>query len=121
MWLRKEGANSSTNVERLLITKRRFHDELYVNRLLLSSVPLGKPRTPGGDHPDVADTYNNIGLVYKAQGDYPMALEVYRKALRIWLKALGDGRGCALASDVAEAINALAVWHIDVFNCAGFH
>ena len=38
----------------------------------------------------VATSYNNIGLVYKSQGNYPKALEMYQKALGIWLEVYGE-------------------------------
>ena len=44
----------------------------------------------GDSHPDVATSYNNIGLVYKSQGNYAQALEYYNKALEIRLSMLGD-------------------------------
>ena len=34
------------------------------------------------DHPDVATTYNNMGLVYKKQGKYDEALAMYEKTCR---------------------------------------
>jgi len=43
----------------------------------------------GPDHPDTATSYNNIGDVYDAKGDYENALVEYRKALEIQLKVLG--------------------------------
>ena len=38
---------------------------------------------------DVATGYNNIGLVYYRQGNYPVALEYYNKALEIELAIFG--------------------------------
>ena len=43
----------------------------------------------GNENADTATSYNNIGLVYKNQGDYDKALECYFKALEIWEKVLG--------------------------------
>ena len=43
----------------------------------------------GPDHPSTATSYNNIGAVYKNQGDYEKALAEYRKGLEIQLKVLG--------------------------------
>ena len=37
-----------------------------------------------------SSTYNNIGLVYSAQGDYATALEWYRKSYQILKNKLGD-------------------------------
>ena len=44
----------------------------------------------GENHPDVATSYNNIGLVYDCQGDYPRAMENYEKALKIRLGIFGE-------------------------------
>ena len=41
------------------------------------------------DHPDVATTYNNLGVVFKYKGDCDAAGEYYGKALAIRLRALG--------------------------------
>ena len=43
----------------------------------------------GTEHENTATTYNNIGVVYCNQGDYPKALEYYGKALAIDKKVLG--------------------------------
>ncbi|CAF4683698.1 unnamed protein product, partial [Didymodactylos carnosus] len=40
------------------------------------------------DHPDIANTYNNIGLVQWNKGEYDLALMNYDKALKIRIKAL---------------------------------
>ena len=45
--------------------------------------------TLGKDHPSVATTYNNMGVVYEAQADYPRALEYYQMCLDIRLGTLG--------------------------------
>ncbi|CAF2099722.1 unnamed protein product [Rotaria magnacalcarata] len=39
-------------------------------------------------HPDLAQSYNNIGLVYKNMGEYSKALSYLEKALGIWRKSL---------------------------------
>jgi hypothetical protein len=43
----------------------------------------------GPDHPHVATSYNNIGLVHKAKKDLPKAKEYWGKAHAILLKKLG--------------------------------
>ena len=43
----------------------------------------------GPDHPDVANSYNNIGMVYDAKGEYDQALEYCQKSLATMLKQLG--------------------------------
>ena len=40
----------------------------------------------GPDHPDVGNSYNEIGGVHRAKGEYDKALRLNRKALAILLK-----------------------------------
>ena len=54
----------------------------------------------GPDHPDVATSYNNIGLVYDSKAEYDKALEYYQKSLAIYLKQLGPDH-----PDVATSYN----------------
>jgi len=42
-----------------------------------------------GDHPRVADSLNNMAIVYQQQGKYEEALEMFTKAYHIYLKVLG--------------------------------
>ena len=44
----------------------------------------------GEMHNITATLYNNIGMVYKAQGNYSEALEYHFKSLKIYKKVLGD-------------------------------
>ena len=44
----------------------------------------------GLEHPDTAQSYNNIANRYYNQGDYDKALEWYEKAYRICLRKLGE-------------------------------
>ncbi len=44
----------------------------------------------GENHPDVATSYNNIGLVYADLGENSKALEFYQKALKILLQVLSE-------------------------------
>ena len=43
----------------------------------------------GSDHPHVAMSYNNIGLVYNTQGKYEEALDMYSKSLDINTRIYG--------------------------------
>ena len=42
----------------------------------------------GPEHPDVAESYNHLGFVYKSQGKQEEALGAFSKALEIRLKVL---------------------------------
>jgi len=42
-----------------------------------------------GEHPSTANTYNNIGEIYRTMGDYNEALELFYKALKIKEEMLG--------------------------------
>jgi tetratricopeptide (TPR) repeat protein len=43
----------------------------------------------GCDHPDVATTQDNIGIVLTAQGKHPEALKMHEKALKTCVAVLG--------------------------------
>jgi len=46
-------------------------------------------KTHGEEHPDVAGSYSNIGLVWDNKGEYDKALEFYKKCLDVQLKKHG--------------------------------
>ena len=52
----------------------------------------------GEHHPDVATSYNNIGLVYDSQGEYSRALEMYERSLEIIKSVYGDNHPKVAAS-----------------------
>ncbi|MEE3719016.1 tetratricopeptide repeat protein [Tumidithrix elongata RA019] len=58
----------------------------------------------GADHPDVAQSLNNLAGLYQAQGNYPAAEPLYKRALVIREKALGADH-----PDVATSLNNLAL------------
>ena len=49
----------------------------------LSKALTTRKGTVGETHPDVATLYNNIGLIYKKQGDYTKAMKCYTTAMDI--------------------------------------
>ena len=57
-------------------------------------------RVSGQDHPDVADSFNNIGAVYAGKGDLENALLHMRKALEIQTRVFGSDH-----PDVAASFN----------------
>ena len=57
----------------------------------------------GPDHPDVAETLDNLALLYDAEARYAQAEPLYKRALAIWEKALGPDH-----PDVALSLNNLA-------------
>jgi hypothetical protein len=48
----------------------------------------------GEEHPDTAQSYNNLALNQSAQGKYRVAEEDYRQALAILRKVLVQQPGC---------------------------
>ena len=44
----------------------------------------------GENLPDVATSYNNIGMCYDSKGNNDVALKYYKQSLSIELKALGE-------------------------------
>ena len=59
-----------------------------------------KKQVYGDSHPDVAISYNNIGLVYDDLGDYVRALEYHQQSLAIKIQLYGDSH-----PDVAISYN----------------
>ncbi|QDU29442.1 photosystem I assembly protein Ycf3 [Anatilimnocola aggregata] len=47
-------------------------------------------RSVHGDHPNVADTLNSLGILTSDQGDYPAARKYYEEALVVYRKVLGN-------------------------------
>ena len=57
----------------------------------------------GPNHPDVAESLNNLGLLYDIQGEYSKAEMLYKRALAIWEEKLGPDH-----PNVAAGLNNLA-------------
>lgn len=43
-----------------------------------------------GDHPELARTCRDLGMLYQATGDHPQAEELYRRAIAVQERTLGD-------------------------------
>jgi tetratricopeptide (TPR) repeat protein len=41
-------------------------------------------RNSESNHPELAETYNNLGLLFQAKGDFERAVEFYMKCLEIY-------------------------------------
>src|SRR6266540_4224757 len=67
-----------------------------------------RERLLGPDHPDVADSLNNLASIYYNQGDFPKADLLFRRALMIREKALGPSH-----LDVAQSLSNLIVLYRD--------
>ncbi len=60
----------------------------------------------GPDHPDVAQSLNNLALLYDIQGDYAKAEPLYKRSLAISEKALGPEH-----PDVATSMENMALMY----------
>ncbi len=60
----------------------------------------------GPNHPDVAQSLNNIALIYKIQGQYTEVEPLYKRAISIWIKSLGPDH-----PRVATGLNNLATFY----------
>ena len=87
----KDSALPDDKLDRLLDDYSKFlydygkykeADPIYFRLISLREKVLGK------EHPDTAESYNDIGTTYDYLGDYTKALEYYFKALDIFEKVL---------------------------------
>ncbi len=44
----------------------------------------------GANHPDVATSYHNLGLIFDSKGNYERSIEFHEKSLKIRLISLGE-------------------------------
>ena len=91
-WIELRACQDSTNVDWQLQAGRFIDDYIadYHKALRYYQRALHSAMVQEGEKCEhVATSYNNIGLVYKSQGNYPKALEMLQKALGIWLDVLG--------------------------------
>ncbi len=55
----------------------------------MSETPALREGALGPEHPDVAQSLNNLAALYDDQGRYAEAEPLYQRSLAIWEKALG--------------------------------
>lgn len=67
--------------------------------------------TFGADHPDVAQSLNNLAALYQDQGKYAQAEPLYKRALAIMEKALGPDH-----PDVATVLENLSKLYKEIGN-----
>ena len=67
----------------------------------------------GEEHPDYAQSLNNLAMLYRMLGNYAAAEPLLRQASEIRRKALGEKH-----PDYATSLNNLAVPYQDMGNCA---
>ena len=71
---------------------KNYFASLKINEEILNSLPNGEGQ--GGAKKGIAASYNNIGVIYKEQGNYPDALKNHFASLKI-REAIGDKKGIA--------------------------
>lgn len=84
-------------------------EQLYKQGQYSAAIPLAerslaiREKVLGLEHPDVAQSLNNLALLYKAQGNYSEAEPLFQRSLAIQEKVLGPEH-----PDVAQSYNNLA-------------
>jgi tetratricopeptide (TPR) repeat protein len=79
--------------------KSDFSVTLYLQSVLQQALPW-----LGEKHPEAANSYNNVGIIYESQGRYAEALQHFQKALAIRLAAFGENN-----PDVATSYHNIGV------------
>lgn len=73
------------------------------------SLLLFKKKYDGRTHPDIADTLNSLGCVYKHLNNYPIAIEHHKTAIAMWEEMAYDDRSL---SRIAINLNNLGLAYI---------
>ncbi len=103
LFIELRAAIDTTNVEWQLEAGRYIEEYIadynkaleYYQRALRWAI-----KQNGEQNPDVATSYNNIGEIYRSQGNYSLALEYHEKALKICQDFYGENH-----PDVATSYN----------------
>lgn len=94
-------ANALNNLGELYRKQAKFSqaDPIYVELLAIADTKLPKKRQ------EAAVLVNNVAAYYRDKGDYPRALELYKKALAIWtneVKKMADPNYAAMLAGLAR-------------------
>ena len=88
--LREKTLQCSNNIGWIMILSGKYEAaRVYLDQALES----GSKRF-GENHPDIAQSYNNIGIVHWYKGDYDRAMEYHQSSLSIRLRLLGESKLC---------------------------
>jgi tetratricopeptide (TPR) repeat protein len=85
-------------------------DELYKEGKYKEAIPIAekllaiRKKELGPEHPDTAQSLNNLALLYQAMGEYAKAEPLLQEALRVRQKVLGPEH-----PDTAQSLNNLAL------------
>ena len=89
------------------VAAKMYHRGNYAEAEKLWAAALRQAEKFGPHDPRLADTLNNLALVYDAQGSYAKAEPLYERAFTIWEKTLGPAH-----PNVATSLNNLGlVYH----------
>jgi tetratricopeptide (TPR) repeat protein len=67
-------------------------------------------RVHGDSHLDVATSYNNVAIIYEAQGKYEEALEMHAKSLDIRTRILGGDNHLDVATSLGNLGQVWMTW-----------
>ena len=103
--LRGQGVLTEQNVAEALSEVRMALLEADVNfKIVKDFIERVREKALGREHPNVANTSQNLAELYRAAGRYAEAEPLYQRALAIRAKALGPEH-----PDVANSLDSLAV------------
>lgn len=89
-WSEADGPQGGTNTGRGTCSKSQIHTFVLSSaaKVFLSRSLEMRQRVLGPDHPDCAQSLNNLAALHTERREYEMAEDMYEKALDIRKKAL---------------------------------
>jgi len=88
------GATGSQKAALLLLIGNCFMEQSKFSEAEGHYKEAATAATEASDQPELANIYNNIGLIHKSKGDYNKALDWYHKSLKI-MEQVGNQAGLA--------------------------